>query len=106
MSERKSRGRYCQGAKCPSASGLCADRTQDFGIDSSATSLSAAALDQFVRPVTYQSLRDERLALALQAATPGAFRRINGLPQRPGRRHEPPLAHKCVYQSRRRTLRL
>ena len=79
---------------------------QDFGIDSSATSLSAAALDRFVRPVTYQSLRDERLALALQAATPGAFRRINGLPQRPGRRHEPPLAHKRVYQSRRRTLRL
>src|SRR4051794_9084871 len=48
-------------------------------IDSSATSLSAAALVRFVRPVTYQSLRDERLAL--QAATPGAFRRVNGLPQ-------------------------
>jgi hypothetical protein len=54
---------------------------QDVGIDSSATSLSAAALDRFVRPVTYQSLRDERLTL--QAATPGAFRRVNGLPQRP-----------------------
>jgi hypothetical protein len=77
---------------------------QDFGIDSSATSLSAAALDRFVRPVTYQSLSDERLAL--QAATPGTFRRVNWLPQRLGRRHEPPLAHKSVYQSRRRTLRL
>jgi hypothetical protein len=76
----------------------------EFGIDSSATSLSAAALDRFVRPVTYQSLRDERLAL--QAATPGAFRAVNGLPQRPGRRHEPPLALKSVYQPRRRTLRL
>jgi hypothetical protein len=77
---------------------------QDFGIDSSATSLSAAALDRFVRPVTYQSLRDERLALALQAAIPGAF--VASMGCRNARRHEPPLAHKSVYQSRRRTLRL
>jgi hypothetical protein len=55
---------------------------QDFGIDSSATSLSAAALDRFVRPVTYQSLRDERLTL--QAATgcssPSLSRRISSWP--------------------------
>ena len=43
---------------------------QDFGIDSSATSLSAAALDRFVRPVTYQSLRDERLALQAEPLEP------------------------------------
>ena len=39
----------------------------------SATSVGAAALDRFVRPVTYQSLRDEWLPPALQAANPWAF---------------------------------
>ncbi len=48
----------------------------------SATSVGAAALDRFVRPVTYQSLRDEWLPPALQAANPwGLPRRVNGMLQ-------------------------
>ena len=48
----------------------------------SATSVGAAALDRFVRPVTYQSLRDEWLPPALQAANPwGLPRRVNGVLQ-------------------------
>jgi NADP-dependent aldehyde dehydrogenase len=44
-----------------------------------ATSVGAAALDRFVRPVTYQSLRDEWLPPALQAANPwNLSRRVNG----------------------------
>ena len=51
----------------------------------SATSVGAAALDRFVRPVTYQSLRDEWLPPALQAANPWSLsRRVNGLLQPPG----------------------
>ncbi len=50
----------------------------------SATSVGAAALDRFVRPVTYQSLRDEWLPPALQAANPwGLSRRVNGVLQPP-----------------------
>jgi NADP-dependent aldehyde dehydrogenase len=45
----------------------------------SATSVGAGALDRFVRPVTYQSLRDEWLPPALQAANPwNLSRRVNG----------------------------
>ena len=36
---------------------------------------------RFVQPVTYRSLRDAGLPPALQAATLGAFPRINGLLQ-------------------------
>jgi NADP-dependent aldehyde dehydrogenase len=51
----------------------------------SATSVGAAALDRFVRPVTYQSLRDEWLPPTLQAANPwGLPRRVNGVLQPPG----------------------
>jgi NADP-dependent aldehyde dehydrogenase len=51
----------------------------------SATSLAAAALDRFVRPVTYQSLSDEWLPPALQAANPWSLsRRVNGVLQPPG----------------------
>jgi NADP-dependent aldehyde dehydrogenase len=47
-----------------------------------ATSVGAAALDRFVRPVTYQSLRDEWLPPALQAANPwNLSRRVNGVLQ-------------------------
>jgi NADP-dependent aldehyde dehydrogenase len=50
----------------------------------SATSVGAAALDRFVRPVTYQSLRDEWLPPALQAANPwGIPRRVNAVLQPP-----------------------
>jgi NADP-dependent aldehyde dehydrogenase len=53
--------------------------------DPSATSVGAAALDRFVRPVAYQSLRDEWLPPALQAANPwGLPRRVNGLLQPAG----------------------
>jgi len=46
------------------------------------TSVGAAALDRFVRPVTYQSLRDEWLPPALQAANPwNLSRRVNGVLQ-------------------------
>ena len=48
----------------------------------SATSVGAAALDRFVRPVTYQSLRDEWLPPALRAANPWDLpRRVNGVLQ-------------------------
>jgi NADP-dependent aldehyde dehydrogenase len=48
----------------------------------SATSVGAAALDRFVRPVSYQSLRDEWLPPALQAANPWSLpRRVNGVLQ-------------------------
>ena len=48
----------------------------------SATSVGAAALDRFVRPVTYQSLRDEWLPPALQEANPWNLpRRVNGVLQ-------------------------
>jgi NADP-dependent aldehyde dehydrogenase len=48
----------------------------------SATSVGAGALDRFVRPVTYQSLRDEWLPPALQAANPwNLSRRVNGVLQ-------------------------
>ena len=51
----------------------------------SATSVGAVALDRFVRPVTYQSLRGEWLPRALQAANPwNLFRRVNGVLQSPG----------------------
>ena len=51
----------------------------------SATSVGAAALDRFVRPVTYQSLSDEWLPPALQAANPwNLSRRVNGVLQSPG----------------------
>ena len=44
-----------------------------------ATSVGAAALDRFVRPVTYQSTRDEWLPLATRAANPWRLpRRHNG----------------------------
>jgi NADP-dependent aldehyde dehydrogenase len=47
-----------------------------------ATSVGAAALDRFVRPVTYQSLRDEWLPPALRAANPWSLsRRVNGVLQ-------------------------
>jgi NADP-dependent aldehyde dehydrogenase len=47
-----------------------------------ATSVGAAALDRFVRPVAYQSLRDEWLPPALQAANPwNLSRRVNGVLQ-------------------------
>jgi len=50
----------------------------------SATSVGAAALDRFVPPVTYQSLRDEWLPAALQAANPWSVpRRVNGVLQPP-----------------------
>jgi NADP-dependent aldehyde dehydrogenase len=50
----------------------------------SATSVGAAALDRFVRPVTYQSLRDEWVPPALQAANPwGIPRRVNAVLQPP-----------------------
>ena len=53
----------------------------------SATSVGAAALDRFVRPVTYQSLRDEWLPPALQAANPWRLsRRVNGVLQPVGAR--------------------
>jgi NADP-dependent aldehyde dehydrogenase len=48
----------------------------------SATSVGAAALDRFVRPVTYQSLRDNWLPPALQAENPWRLcRRVNGVLQ-------------------------
>jgi hypothetical protein len=47
-----------------------------------ATSVGAAALDRFVRPVSYQSLRGEWLPSALQAANPwNLSRRVNGVLQ-------------------------
>jgi len=47
-----------------------------------ATSVGAAALDRFVRPVTYQSLRDEWLPPPLQAANPWRLpRRVDGVLQ-------------------------
>jgi NADP-dependent aldehyde dehydrogenase len=47
-----------------------------------ATSVGAAALDRFVRPVTYQSLRDEWLPPPLQATNPWRLpRRVNGVVQ-------------------------
>ena len=47
--------------------------------DPSATSVGAAALCRFVRPITYQSLRDEWLPPALQTANPWDLpRRVNG----------------------------
>ena len=50
----------------------------------SATSVGAAALDRFVRPVTYQSLRDEWLPPALKAANPWSLpRRVDGVLQPP-----------------------
>ena len=53
--------------------------------DPSATSVGAAALDRFVRPVTYQSLSDEWLPPALQAANPWSLpRRVNGVLRPPG----------------------
>lgn len=46
----------------------------------SATSVGAAALDRFVRPVTYQSLREEWTPPALQTANPWNLpRRVNGV---------------------------
>ena len=46
----------------------------------STTSVGAAALNRFVRPVTYQSLRDEWLPPALQAANPWSLtRRVDGV---------------------------
>jgi hypothetical protein len=51
----------------------------------SATLVGAAALDRFVRPVTYQSLSDEWLPPAPQAANPWSLsRRVNGVLQPPG----------------------
>jgi len=48
----------------------------------SATSVGAAALDRFVRPVTYQSLREEWLPPALQSTNPWSLpRRVNGVLQ-------------------------
>jgi len=48
----------------------------------SATSVGAAALDRFVRPVTYQSLREEWLPPALQSTNPWNLpRRVNGVLQ-------------------------
>jgi hypothetical protein len=47
--------------------------TPRFGVNSSVTSVGAAASDRFVRPGIHGSLRDERLPPAIQAATPGAF---------------------------------
>ena len=48
----------------------------------SATSVGAAALERFVRPVTHQSLREEWLPPALQAANPWNLpRRVNGVLQ-------------------------
>ena len=50
--------------------------------DPSATSVGAAALYRFVRPITYQSLRDEWLPPALQNANPWDIpRRVNGVLQ-------------------------
>jgi NADP-dependent aldehyde dehydrogenase len=50
----------------------------------SATSVGAAALDRFVRPVTFQSLRDEWLPAPLRAANPwGLPRRVDGVLQPP-----------------------
>ncbi len=47
-----------------------------------ATSVGAAALDRFVRPVTYQSLRDEWLPPPLQVANPWRLpRRVDGVLQ-------------------------
>ena len=58
----------------------------------SATSVGAAALDRFVRPVTYQSLKDEWLPPALQAANPWRIpRRVNGALQLPGASSSPYL---------------
>jgi NADP-dependent aldehyde dehydrogenase len=50
--------------------------------DPSATSVGAAALYRFVRPITYQSLRDDWLPPALQAANPWDLpRRVDGVLQ-------------------------
>ena len=62
-----------------------------------ATSVGAAALDRFVRPVTYQSLRDEWMPPPLQAANPwrlpvGSMACFN----RPARRHEPAPGRSAV----------
>jgi NADP-dependent aldehyde dehydrogenase len=48
----------------------------------SATSVGAAAVDRFLRPVTCQSLRDEWLPPALRTANPwNLSRRVNGVHQ-------------------------
>jgi hypothetical protein len=53
--------------------------TPRFGVNSSVTSVGAAASDRFVRPGIYGSLRDERLP-AIQAATPWSLPcGVNGL---------------------------
>ncbi|XVX21103.1 aldehyde dehydrogenase family protein [Actinomycetota bacterium] len=50
----------------------------------SATSVGAAALDRFTRPVTFQSTPDAALPPALQAANPwGIPRRVAGRPEAP-----------------------
>jgi hypothetical protein len=54
--------------------------TRRFGVNSSVTSVGAAASDRFVRPGIYGSLRDERLPPAIQAATPWSLPcGVNGL---------------------------
>ncbi|UYM07575.1 aldehyde dehydrogenase family protein [Solicola gregarius] len=48
----------------------------------SATSVGAAALDRFVRPVAYQSVPDHALPTALQGANPWRLpRRVDGVPE-------------------------
>jgi NADP-dependent aldehyde dehydrogenase len=55
-----------------------------------ATSVGAAALDRFTRPVAFQHVRESALPAALRTDNPwGLSRRVNGVPEAPLRASSP-----------------